>query len=101
VLLLITQALPQLERHRHPNLGRLIVPGHYPRLGETLEHGFNVAADNGCYSGKRDLFLLTSVLFVGGCGFVAVTGVASRCVGRAENLGKSGEVWSPDPCVVI
>jgi hypothetical protein len=51
VLLLITQALPQLERHRHPNLGRLIVPGHYPRLGETLALGFNAAADNGCFSG--------------------------------------------------
>jgi hypothetical protein len=51
MLLLVTQALPQLQAHRHPNLGRLIVPGHYPRLADTLASGFPVSADNGCFSG--------------------------------------------------
>lgn len=51
MLLLVTQALPQLEAHRHPALGRLIVPGHYPRLADTLAAGFPAAADNGCFSG--------------------------------------------------
>ena len=47
MLLLTTAALPQLDQHRHPNLGRLITPRHYPRLAETLE-SYLVAADNDC-----------------------------------------------------
>jgi hypothetical protein len=51
VLLLTTQALPQLLAHRTPHIGRLLVPRHLPRLAETLEEGFPVAADNGCFTG--------------------------------------------------
>ena len=51
MLLLTTQALPQLVAHRTPALGRLLVPRHVPRLSETLEQGFPVAADNGCFTG--------------------------------------------------
>jgi hypothetical protein len=40
LLLLTTAALPQLEQHEHPNLGRLITPRHYPRLAETPATGF-------------------------------------------------------------
>jgi hypothetical protein len=50
MLLLTTAALPQLDQHRHPNLGRLITPRHYPRLAETLE-SYLVAADNDCFQG--------------------------------------------------
>ena len=39
MLLLTTAALPQLEQHRHPNLGRLITPRHYARLEDTLAAG--------------------------------------------------------------
>jgi hypothetical protein len=46
MLLLTTAALPQLERHRHPNLGRLITPRHYCRLDDTLAAGISVAVDN-------------------------------------------------------
>jgi hypothetical protein len=51
MLLLTTAALPQLERHRHPNLGRLITPRHYARLGDTLAAGISVAVDNDCFQG--------------------------------------------------
>ncbi|MGA2164203.1 MAG: hypothetical protein ABSH36_07010, partial [Solirubrobacteraceae bacterium] len=75
----------------NPNLGRLVQPRHYNALPATIARGVPWAADNDCYQGKRDLFLLMSVLFVGGCGFLSVTGVASGRVGGAENLGKSGK----------
>ena len=32
MLLLATQAQPQMRDHRHPNLGRLVQPRHYPRI---------------------------------------------------------------------
>jgi hypothetical protein len=50
MLLLTTQALPQMREFRHPNLGRLLTPRHFPRLHETLEDGFAVAADNDCFA---------------------------------------------------
>ncbi len=101
MLFLHAGSLERVKAHSHRNLGRLVQPRDCARLRDTLEAGVKVGVDNDAFTRKRDLFLLMSVLFVGGCGFVAVTGVASRCLGRAENLGKSGEVWSPDPCVVI
>jgi hypothetical protein len=51
MLLLTTAALPQLEQHRHPNLGRLITPRHYARLDDTLAAGLPVAVDNDCFQG--------------------------------------------------
>lgn len=50
MLLLTTAALPQLEAHRHPNLGRLITPRHYCRLADTLA-AYPVAVDNDCFQG--------------------------------------------------
>jgi hypothetical protein len=50
MLLLATQALPQMREFRHPNLGRLITPRHFPRLLETLDDGFPLAADNDCFT---------------------------------------------------
>ncbi len=51
MLLLTTAALPQLEAHHHPNLGRLITPRHYCRLADTLRAGYPVAVDNDCFQG--------------------------------------------------
>jgi hypothetical protein len=51
MLLLTTAALPQLEQHRHPSLGRLITPQHRCRLADTLATGYPVAADNDCFQG--------------------------------------------------
>lgn len=53
MLLLATQALPQMREYAHPNLGRLITPRHFPRLAETLADGWPTAADNDCFYGYR------------------------------------------------
>ena len=42
--MLTTAALPQLQQHHHPNLGRLIAPRHFCRLADTLAAGYAVAA---------------------------------------------------------
>ena len=39
MLLLATQAQPQMRAHRHPNLGRLVQPRHYPRVADTARSG--------------------------------------------------------------
>jgi hypothetical protein len=49
MLLLTTQALPQMREFRHPNLGRLLTPRHFARLNDTLAEGFLLAADNDCF----------------------------------------------------
>ena len=49
-MLLTTAALPQLQQHHHPSLGRLITPGHFYRLADTLAAGYAVAGDD-CFQG--------------------------------------------------
>jgi hypothetical protein len=39
MLLLATQSEPQMRAHRHPNLGRLLQPRHYPRASATARSG--------------------------------------------------------------
>jgi hypothetical protein len=51
MLLLATQALPQMREYAHPNLGRLLTPRHFPRLAETLADGWPVCVDNDCFNG--------------------------------------------------
>jgi len=47
MLLLVTQAMPQMRAHDHPNLGRLVTPRHFCSLHE---HGqWPWAADNDCF----------------------------------------------------
>jgi hypothetical protein len=53
MLLLTTQALPQMREYAHPNLGRLLSPRHFPRLKDTIADGFPVAADNDCFHGYK------------------------------------------------
>ncbi len=53
MLLLATQAEPQMIEHAHPNLGRLIQPRHHNALAATIERGIPWAADNDCYQGSR------------------------------------------------
>jgi hypothetical protein len=47
VLLLVTQAMPQMRKHDHPNLGRLVTPRHFCSLHEHA--GWPWAADNDCF----------------------------------------------------
>jgi hypothetical protein len=51
MLLLATQAQPQMRAHRHPNLGRLLQPRHYPRARATAASGVPWAADNDAFNG--------------------------------------------------
>lgn len=51
MLLLVTQAMAQMRAHAHPNLGRLVQPRHYTRLGDMLADDIPWAADNDCYQG--------------------------------------------------
>jgi hypothetical protein len=50
MILLVTQAMPQMRRHAHPNLGRLVTPRHFCSIEE---HGELPAwaADNDCFQG--------------------------------------------------
>ena len=54
MLLLATQAEPQMRAHRHPNLGRLLQPRHYPRAAHTARSGVPWAADNDAFNGGWD-----------------------------------------------
>ena len=51
MLLLATQALPQMREYAHPNLGRLLTPRHVSRIADTLAEGWPVACDNDCFNG--------------------------------------------------
>ncbi len=51
MLLLATQAQPQMRAHRHPNLGRLVQPRHYPRVADTARSGVPWAAANDAFNG--------------------------------------------------
>jgi hypothetical protein len=61
MLLLATQAEPQMRPHCHPNLGRLLQPRHYPRADATASSGVRWAADNDAYGGYQLLFRLTEL----------------------------------------
>lgn len=50
MLLLATQALPTMEKYRHPNLGRLLQPRHHHQARQTHEAGFAWAADNDAFN---------------------------------------------------
>jgi hypothetical protein len=58
MLLLATQAEPQMVEHDHPNLGRLVQPRHYNALPATIARDVPWAADNDCFQRKRRLFRL-------------------------------------------
>jgi hypothetical protein len=39
MLLLATQAVPQMRQHAHPSPGRLVTPRHHPSLRATIADG--------------------------------------------------------------
>jgi len=53
MLLLATQALPQMREYAHPNLGRLITPRELSRLEETIADGWPLGVDNDCFNAYR------------------------------------------------
>jgi hypothetical protein len=76
MLLLATQAQPQMRAHRHPNLGRLLQPRHYPRARATAASGVPWAADNDAFNGwdagaeRRFLRMVDALSGLPGCLFV-------------------------------
>jgi hypothetical protein len=97
MLLLATQAEPQMIEHAHPNLGRLIQPRHYNALPATIERGVPWAADNDCYQGldpRAYYAMLDRLHHVGGpCLFVTVPDV----VGDAHETARQFERWWTGP----
>ncbi len=116
MLLLVTQAMPQMRLHAHPNLGRLVTPRHFC---STTEHdGLLWAADNDCYTGLSPnayFEMLDKIkLAPGKCLFVAVPDVV-RCTlchrevaecgcprtpgrsvyGDAHRTAEQFEIWAP------
>lgn len=96
MLLLATQAEPQMLAFEHPNLGRLVQPRHFPRIAETAERGVSWAADNDCFQGLDiDAYcaMLDRLRRLQGCLFVTVPDV----VGDAYETARRFERWCPAP----
>ncbi len=97
MLLLATQAEPQMAEHRHPNLGRLLQPRHYPRARATAVSGVPWAADNDAFNGwdadseRRFLRMVDTLSGLPGCLFV----VCPDVVGEAGLTSLLFEEYAP------
>jgi hypothetical protein len=98
MLLLATQAEPQMRAHRHPNLGRLLQPRHYPRAAATARSGVPWAADNDAFNGgwdehaeRRFLRMVQALTGLPGCLFV----VCPDVVGEAGLTSMLFEEYAP------
>lgn len=91
MLLLVTQAMPQMRAHDHPALGRLVTPRHFCSLHE--QEGWPWAADNDCFQGldpKAYLAMLGALpSALGRCLFVTVPDVVGDALATAHLF----EVW--------
>jgi len=91
VLLLATQAMPQMRHHDHPNLGRLVTPRHFCSLHE--HRGWPWAADNDCFQGLDPaayIRMLDALVGAPGeCLFVTVPDVVADALATAKLF----EVW--------
>jgi hypothetical protein len=96
VLLLTTQAEPQMRQFAHPNLGRLVQPRHYPTLVATAARGVPWAADNDCFQ-AFDIgawcAMLDRLRGIDGCLFVTVPDV----VGDSKQTARLFERWWSAP----
>ena len=98
MLLLATQAEPQMRAHRHPNLGRLLQPRHYPRASATARSGVPWAADNDAFNvnwdehaERRFLRMVDTLSGLPGCLFV----VCPDVVGEAGLTSLLFEEYAP------
>ena len=91
MLLLVTQALPQMRAHEHPCLGRLLTPRHHCSLAD--QGPWPWAADNDCYQGldPRAYVRMLDALrgAAGRCLFVTVPDV----VADAHATARLFEIW--------
>ncbi len=51
MLFLHAGSLARVQKHDHPNIGRLLQPRDFSRLGDTLAAGYGVALDNDGFNG--------------------------------------------------
>jgi hypothetical protein len=97
MLLLVTQAEPDMVAYAHPNLGRLVQPRHYPRIADTATRGVRWAADCDAYVGwddaKAERFerMLWALRGLPGCLFV----VAPDVVGEQGLTDYLFAEWAP------
>lgn len=73
MLLLVTKSQPEIARHAHPNLGRLVQPRHYSSIEATSSSGVPWAADNDCFQGLNAVEftrMLDRITGLPGCLFV-------------------------------
>lgn len=97
MLLLATQAEPQMRRFAHPHLGRLVQPRHFARVAATAARGVPWAADNDAFGGfdeaaeARFERMLGALHAVPGCLFVTCPDV----VGDAGLTDLLFEEWMP------
>jgi hypothetical protein len=97
LILLATQAEPQMREYAHRNLGRLVQPRHYARIADTAERGVPWAADNDAFGGwdeaKDRAFerMLDAIAGIPGCLFVTSPDV----VGEAGLTDLLFEEWAP------
>lgn len=81
MLLLVTTGHPDMERYRHPHLGRLVQPRHYSSIERTAAGGIPWAADNDCYQGldaKAFGKMLDRIANLPGCLFVTCPDVVAN-----------------------
>jgi hypothetical protein len=97
MLLLATQAEPQMRQYAHPSLGRLVQPRHYSSLAATAARDVPWAADNDCFrhfSPAAYSMMLDRLKGVGGrCLFVTVPDM----VGDAHQTARMFECWWTAP----
>lgn len=90
MLLLVTTGHPDMDRYRHPCLGRLVQPRHYSSIRLTAEQGIPWAADNDCFQGLNEpeyLAMLAKIRGLPGCLFVTVPDVVGDHAATLELWG--------------
>lgn len=95
MILLVTQAMPQMRAHAHPNLGRLVTPRHYPSTAEH-EAGLTWAADNDCFQGLDAPAWLRMLDGIVGAPGRMVFATVPDVVGDARATAADFERWAPE-----
>lgn len=95
MLLLTTQAMPQMRAHEHDHLGRLVTPRHWPSTGEHARE-LVWAADNDCFQALDARAWLAML-----DGMDAGAGALKFCtapdkVGDAATTARMFERWAPE-----
>jgi hypothetical protein len=94
VILLVTKALPSLDRYRCPFLGRLVTPRHWSNVPGMVSRGIEWAADNDAFNGfdeTRFTTMLDGIEGAPGCRFVTCPDVVADAAGTLALLDR----WEP------